>query len=154
MFLLLVAEEFTGSYVYSILFYILFNIVYASLLVPFGKLSDSVGRKKVLLLGYFLFLAATVGFIYFNNLFELIALFIVYGLVYAITYPVQRAFVSDLAGDMKGTAFGLFSMCIGLAGIPGGIIAGVLWNINHGLMFGYLSAVAFAAILLLAFVRE
>ncbi|MGD9276094.1 MAG: MFS transporter [Candidatus Pacearchaeota archaeon] len=154
MFLLLVAKEFTGSYVYSILFYLIFNVVYASMLVPFGKLSDWVGRKKILVLGYLSFFGVSLGFIYFQTFFHLVVLFILYGFVYAIKYPCQKALVSDLSGEMKGTAFGLFNMSIGLAGIPGGIIAGILWNASHDLMFGYLSVISVAALFLLIFVRE
>ncbi|MEK6898078.1 MAG: MFS transporter [Nanoarchaeota archaeon] len=153
MFLMLMAEEITGSVIYPLLFYILFNLVYAIFVTPFGELSDRFGRKRILLAGYFLFLIITIGFIFLSNFVHLFILFSLYGLVYAITNSSQRALVSDLAGEMKGTALGFFYTAMGLVSIPGGLVAGILWDINHKLMFEYLSVVAFVAVILLCFVK-
>ena len=154
MFLLLMAQELTKNFTASILLYILFNATYAIFLVPFGIMSDKLGRKKIIFLGYFLFVIVALGFIFADKLIYLAILFAIYGLVYATTHASQRALVSDLSGKMKGTAFGFFHMTTGLAGIPGGIIAGALWNLDSRLMFSYLSVLGFISIILLLFVRE
>ncbi|MEK6842630.1 MAG: MFS transporter [Nanoarchaeota archaeon] len=154
MFLILTAQKATNSFVTPIFFYILFNISYAIFLIPFGSLSDRIGRKTILFSGYFLFLIVTLGFIYYSNIVHLAILFILYGLVYAITYSSQRALVSDLSGKMKGTAFGTFHMAVGLTGIPGGILAGALWDVNPKIMFMYLSIIAFVSLILLCFVKD
>ena len=154
MFLILAAQKTTGSFVAPLLLYILFNVSYAIFLVPFGKLSDKIGRKKIIFLGYLLFLILTIGLLFYTNVIHLAILFFIYGLVYAITYSSQRALVGDLAKEAKGTAYGTFHTAIGLAGIPGGILAGYFWDINPDLMFAYLSVVAFASIILLCFVKE
>jgi len=154
MFLLLAAQELTKNFTASILLYILFNATYAIFLVPFGILSDKIGRKKIIFLGYFLFMLVAIGFIYAEKLIYFIMLFAVYGLVYATSHASQRALVADLSGKMKGTAFGFFYTATGLAGIPGGIIAGILWNVNPKLMFFYLAVLGFVSIILLCFVKE
>ena len=154
MFLLLTAQELTKNFTASILLYILFNATYAIFLVPFGILSDKIGRKKIIFLGYFLFMLVALGFIYAEKLIYFIMLFAVYGLVYATSHASQRALVADLSGKMKGTAFGFFYTATGLAGIPGGIIAGILWNVNPKLMFFYLAVLGFVSIILLCFVKE
>jgi MFS family permease len=55
--------------------------------------------------------------------------FVIYGIFYAMTDGVQRAFVVDLAPKhLKATALGTFHTAIGLATLPGGFTAGLLWD--------------------------
>jgi len=153
-FLILRAKEISGSFVIPIGLAVLFNFVYAFFSIPFGNLSDKIGRKKVLMMGYVLLLLVSLGFIYSDGIIYLGSLFLIYGLVYAIVQPNQTAFVADLSGKMKGTALGFYQMVVGLMSIPAGIIAGVLWNISFAVMFIYVSIVVLIAIVLLGFVRE
>ena len=153
-FLLLRARDITGSMVIAIGMGVIFNIVLAGFSMPFGKLSDRIGRKKVIMLGYALFLAVTLGFIYANSFASLVILFVLYGLVYSTTQGNQKAFVSDLSDSAKGTAQGFYQFAIGILSIAGGIIAGFFWNISHYVMFSYLSVMALVSIILLSSVRE
>lgn len=154
MFLLLRVRDITGSIVIAIAFGVLFNLIWAGFSIPFGKLSDKIGRKRVLMIGYVLFLIVALGFIYANAIISLVVLFILYGLVNSITQGNQRALVSDLSGQAKGTAQGFFQFSVGMVTIAGGIIAGFFWNISPATMFIYLSVIALVAIALLAFIRE
>ena len=154
MFLILRAEQISGNVLFPLMIYAIFSFVYAVFSEPFGKLSDKIGRKNVLMAGYVLFFILTIGFIYFENIIIFSILFLLYGLVYALTQPNQRAFVSDLAGDMKATAFGFFSSVVGIVNIFGGLIAGILWDISYSTMFSYLAVVSVISILLLAFVKN
>lgn len=154
MFFVLRAKEFfTGrlSVGVPILLYILFNIFYTIFAIPFGILSDKIGREKVILLGYFLFSLTCLGFTLFNSLPAFILLFALYGIVYAILEGNQRAFVSDLsAKDLRGIALGTFHTTIGLVTLPAGLIAGALWqSIAPEATFIYGSIISFTSVLLL-----
>lgn len=154
LFLVLRAKEVTGSIVLALVLYAVFNLFYALFAVPFGKLSDKIGRKKVLGLGYLLFLFAIAGFIFISNFYLLFVLFALYGLVYAIVQSNQRAYVSDHAGEMKGTALGFYGAVIGIVSIPAGLVAGLLWEISPSTMFYYIFTVGVISLILLAFVKE
>lgn len=154
MFLIILAKEISGSIIFALLMYSLFMLVYAVFTIPFGKLSDKIGRKKVLFLGYLLFFLLSFGFIYCDNLTCIILFFGLYGLVYAISHSNEKALVSDLSEDMKGTAIGLYYFATGIASILGGIVAGLLWDIEPKLMFTYLTIIGLLALILLNFVKE
>ena len=154
MFMLLRVQELTGNILVPLIFYALFTLICAFSAIPFGKLSDRIGRKKVLLMGYVLFLLVTLGFIFLENIWFLAILFLIYGVVYAITDTNQRAYVSDLSGKLKGTAHGLYYVSIGLASVVGGLVAGYLWEISYTTMFAYLSGIAILAIFLLNFIKN
>ena len=154
MFLLLRVRDITGSMIIAIALGLLFNFIWAIFSIPFGTLSDRLGRKKVLMAGYVLFFLVTLGFVYLTHLTSLIFLFVLYGLVWAIVQTVPRAYISDLSDSMKGTAFGFYQFVTGIISLVGGIIAGVLWNISPVTMFTYMAVGALLSIVFLLFVKD
>lgn len=141
MFFIMRAQQLFGGGRHlgtPLLLYILFNIVYALLAVPFGKLSDRIGRKKVLLCGYGLFCFTALGCALFSSLAAFIILFMLYGIVNALLDANQRAFVADLShGTARGTSLGAYYTLTGLAALPASVIAGVLWNMSPAAPFVY-----------------
>ena len=114
-----------------IILYILYNTSYTISAIPAGILSDKIGRKKVLFMGYTLFGIVCFGFIFLKSLLFFILLFLLLGINYALVNATERAFVSDLARGPRGTALGTFHMSISLVSLPGGLFVGYLWDINN-----------------------
>jgi MFS family permease len=153
MFFILRAQGFFAggsSVATSILLYVLFNIVYSALAAPLGALSDRIGRQKMLMIGYLLFSLTAAGFAFANSLAAFIVLFALYGAFHAAVDGTQRAYVADLArANLKATALGTFQTAIGLAALPGGLLAGYLWEqFSPRATFLFGSALGLTAVLL------
>lgn len=150
MFFILKAQEqfeSKAAVILPILLYIMFNIFYTSFSIPFGVLSDRVGRKNVILIGYILFAFTSLGFAIFGSLASLIVLFALYGVSYAVIDGNQRALVSELSPkELKATGLGVFHATIGLIALPASLIAGFLWELFFpAATFVYGSVMGFAA---------
>lgn len=159
MFFIIRAQHlFSGrlSVAVPILLYVLFNVFYSVLAVPFGLLSDRIGREKVIILGYLLFSLTSLGFAFFDSLGAFVVLFALYGMTFAAIDGNQRAYVSDLAQyNLKATALGTFHTVTGLAALPAGVIAGLLWEtISPVAAFVYGGILGFASVgLFVVFMR-
>ena len=141
MFFILKAQNLfggTNNFTTPLLLYVLYNITYAISSTPFGALSDRIGRKKVLLMGYGLFAITTAGFAMFHSIFAYIFLFALYGIVNGIVNGSERAFVADLSKKgVHGTSIGAYYTAKGLAALPASIIAGLLWKFSPETTFWY-----------------
>jgi MFS family permease len=127
-FLLLRVTDVGQSTVVAILLYVLFNAVYAAHAFPAGVLSDRVGRKPVILVGYGAFVVMGVLLAATPNLVTLVLGFILYGLSYGMAEGTQRALVADLAPqESKGTVLGAYHTSVGIVKLASGIVAGLLW---------------------------
>ena len=111
------------------LVYALFNFVYAAASVPLGSLSDRIGREKVIIFGWLAYALAYFGFALANASYQIWFLFAFYGLYYATTEGVAKAFVADMVStDHRGRAYGIYNTAIGVITLPASFIAGLLWD--------------------------
>ncbi|MDR0447438.1 MAG: MFS transporter [Treponema sp.] len=109
--------------------FFVYHAVAALLSIPLGKLSDKIGRKNLLVPGYFAFTLCYLGFALSNNMFGLYVVFGLFGIYTAMIAGVERAFVAEVATpELKGTMLGLHSTIAGIALLPASIFAGLLWN--------------------------
>ena len=152
-FLLLRAKSTGFDDTSVILLYFLFNMIASLLSIPFGGLSDRVGRKKLLLSGYIVFAACYLGFAISNSRLQIVAVFALYGVYTAMIGGVERAFVAEIAPPrLKGTMLGLHSTVTGIALLPASVIAGLLWSVFGAavpFVFGALMSLLASAILFL-----
>ena len=129
IFLILRAQNLGVALLAIPLVYALFNFVYAAFSVPLGSLSDRIGREKVIILGWMAYALAYFGFALANQSYQVWLLFAFYGLYYATTEGVMKAFVADMVpSEHRGKAYGIYNMSIGLIALPASFIAGVLWD--------------------------
>jgi len=57
------------------------------------------------------------------------ALFVVYGVFYGLTEPVEKALVKDLApAEQRGRAYGAYNFVLGITVLPAGLLTGALWH--------------------------
>lgn len=128
-FLLLRAADVGFDSSTTILLYFIYNLTASILAIPCGKLSDRIGRKRLLVGGYITFSFVYFGFAFCNSKPFLILIFIIYGIYTAMTAGAERAFIAEIAPThLKGTMLGLHSTLVGIALLPASVIAGLLWD--------------------------
>ncbi len=135
-----------------VLLYFLYNLVSSLLSIPAGKLSDRIGRKRVLVTGYIVYAIVYAGFAWAPGKGVLIGAFALYGLYTAMIAGVERAFIAEIAPkELKGTMLGLHSTIVGIALLPASLIAGELWSaFGPAATFSTGSGLALVAALMLA----
>ena len=129
------------------------HVVKSSLSVPLGSLSDRIGRKRVILVGWFVYALVYVLFGAATHIWHVWALFTIYGTYYALTEGAERAFVAELVpAAERGRAFGAFHFSTAIAALPASYGFGFLWS-RYGAHAAFTTgaALAAAASLLLAF---
>jgi MFS family permease len=128
-FLLLRASNLGVSAPVVIMLYLAYNVSYGLLSYPAGRLSDKVGRRKLLVLGYFVYSLVYFAFARVQSQSTLWYLFIVYGVYIAFTEGVEKALLTDIApSNLRGTVIGLHATLVGIALLPASFIAGTLWE--------------------------
>jgi len=132
------------------LVYFVFNMVYAVASTPIGSLSDRIGRKTVIIAEYLIFSLVYLGFALVKSPFTIWLLFAAYGLYYAFTEGIFKAFTADIVpGYLRGTAYGFLNLVLGIALLPASLIAGFLWDkINPSAPFFFGSAASLLALFL------
>lgn len=128
-FIILRAQE-RGLSVAGVLGMLLaFNLVYSAVAGPAGSLSDRLGRPRLILAGWIIYAAIYLGLAAAGESWQVISLFIAYGLYHGLVEGNARAYVADLAGESeRGAAYGLYHAVVGFIALPASLIAGVLWQ--------------------------
>lgn len=156
-FVLKAKYVFPGKYeiLLPILLYALFYLVYSIFAYPFGKLGDKSGKKRILMVGYLLFFFVNIGFLLFSSIYAYIALFVLYGLVFAMTQGNQVAYVADHCDERsKGTTIGLFYGLTGLMAILSGICVGLLWDVSMSYVFIFGAVLSLVSFVLMFWARS
>jgi len=113
------------------LVYAAVNVAHVVVAVPAGLLSDRVGKEKVMLLGYFVFLSSALLLLAPANVFSALLVAVVYGCYMGIVETVQRALVPEYVdGRLGGTAYGVYYLVVGSAFFAANTVVGTLWELS------------------------
>lgn len=131
---------------------VLFNLVYALAAVPFGSLSDRIGRIPTMLIGWSAYALVYLGFGLASSTSVVWVLYACYGIYYATNEGVAKAFLADIIGSgHRGRAFGIYGAAVGVATLPASFTAGFLWDkIGPQAPFYFGAGMAVMAAILLA----
>jgi MFS family permease len=148
MFLILRAQQYFSpelAVVGPIALYILFNVAYAALAVPFGMFADRFGKKRTLDIGYGLMFLTMAGFFLAGSLEAFALLFILYGAAFSIIETEQSAVVSSMSEEgERGAALGRYYTGIGISKLVGSSAAGFMWMVGPSYTFLYSSVMTAA----------
>ncbi|MCL4436313.1 MAG: MFS transporter [Thaumarchaeota archaeon] len=147
-FLLLKAYVTGFSLADVILLYALFNVSFVIVSAPIGRLGDKIGRSKIIASSYVLYAVMVIGFIFASTKIEIIALFVLFGIFYAIDEGQTKAYISDLEQSKRGTAIGFYNFMTGLIYLPASAIAGFLWLVNPSYAFTFAAAFSLGALVI------
>ena len=138
-FLILRTQDIGASLEVTILIYAAFNLVAALISYPAGALSDTWGRRNVLLASFIIFLVAYLGFALTQNMLLVAALFVFYGLYQGIFRAVGKALAADFVPEhLRASGVGWYSTTVGLLQLVASVVAGLLWDrIGHAAVFYY-----------------
>jgi MFS family permease len=153
-FLLLQSTNIWGNLQAVVLMYVVFNLTTSLTSTFFGGLSDKIGRRKLLIAGYFIYAVVYIAFglIDKNNSWLLWVFWPLYGLFYAMTEGVEKAFVAETAPkNSKATALGFYNTVVGVFLLPASIIAGFLFQFNSKAPFIFGGAMALVAVVIIKF---
>jgi MFS family permease len=108
---------------------ITFNLVYTLIAGPAGALSDRIGRKRLILVGWGVYGLIYLGYALADSTWQVWALYALYGIYYGVFEGASKALVADLVpAEKRGTAYGIYNAAIGLVALPASLLAGVLWQ--------------------------
>ncbi len=136
-----------------VLLYALFNISFVAVAIPIGKLGDLIGRKYIIILEYLIYIIMSLGFVFAKAKWEVIILFLLFGIFYSIDEAQSKAFIADMEKDRRATAIGLYNFVTGLIYLPASVIAGTLWIFNPIYAFIFAAIVAFVALSVFIFLK-
>ena len=122
--------------------------------MPIGRLSDRIGRKRLILLGLISFTVMPPLYVYANNALALIPIRIIGGVGASAVWPLAMALIIDQASrEKRGRAMGLYNAVFYSGLAVGPLIGGVLYD-QFGLEapFNFWAILGFASVIIV-FVR-
>ena len=107
-----------------------------------GVLSDKIGRRNLLAIGWLGYGLTYFGFAFGRSVPMAWSLFGIYGIFYGMTEAVKKALVADLVPtERRGSAYGVHSFISKLAKLPASLILGIAWQTHSAVLAFSIGAV-------------
>ena len=108
---------------------VVMNIAYAAVSYPAGRLSDRIGRHRLLASGFIVLIIADLVLATASNVGWVMFGVMLWGLHMGLTHGILAALVADTSpAKLRGTAFGIFNLISGIALLLASVFAGWLWG--------------------------
>ena len=136
-FLLLRSQEIGLKVSFIPIVFVVMNVAYAIVAVPFGHLADKVGFFIPIVCGFLILVLSNIILALTNGIEWMFAGIIFWGIHLGMTQGLLLAIVAQLSPlELRGTSFGLLHSITGAALFVASLIAGYLWQYyNSGLIF-------------------
>jgi len=150
-FLLLRLTDALGAATYVPLLWGLLHVVKASLSTWGGGLSDRIGRKRVIVIGWAVYAVVYIGFATASSTVAFISWFLLYGVYFALAEGAEKALVADLTPSGRhGTAFGYYNAALGVGTLAASVVFGFIYErVSPSAAFTVGAVLAFVAAALL-----
>ncbi len=127
--LLLRAQSLQIANSFIPILYLIYALSYSFFAIPFGKLSDKVSKKVLILVGFVIAIASYAVFAIAASKLALIAALLLLGIYSALTDGIQRALASTLLFEHQyASGHGYLQAAIGIASLIAGTVGGLLWT--------------------------
>lgn len=134
------------------------HVVKMSSSVVGGAMSDRLGRRAMIGLGYLWYALIYFAFGWFASMKATIAVFLAYGVYFGLTEGVEKAWVADMAPRAaRGMAFGIYNGAIGFGALAASLLFGAIWteiSPRAAFMTGAALALVASVLLVTLFGRE
>jgi len=145
-FLLLRLADALGGATYVPLLWAGIHVVKASLSTWGGGLSDTFGRKRMIVAGWIVYALVYFGFAMSTSAPVFIAWFLFYGVYFALAEGAEKALVADLTpAERRGAAFGWYNATTGVGALIASILFGYLYD-RFGAPVAFVTGAATAGI--------
>ena len=130
-FLVLKAHDIGIAVAFVPLVLIVTHLVFSLTAYPFGMLADRIDRRYQLAVGAFILIGAHVTMASATTVAQTAIGAALWGLQLGATQGLLGAAVADAApGRLRGTAFGVFDVAVGIATFAASAGAGLLWTLG------------------------
>lgn len=108
---------------------VVMNVLYSLSAYPFGKLSDGMSHTRLLQWGLMVLIGADVVLALSNHWMGVILGVALWGIHMGMTQGLLAAMIAKTAPrDLRGTAFGIFSLVSGVGLLIASVGAGAIWE--------------------------